>query len=376
MNDNLSKTAKSSVLQKRRSWVSIILFFVMVAMAATGILSYLLPYGRYLSGLHTWFGLLFLIAIGWHIANNNNALLSYFRRDTAHRRALVSLVSLLLVLIGYWFGLVPFSSLIETGEKIRKIKGVEPGSYQTLYTHIKPNTTTNNRTYKQSIALQIDLRAGEHYESEPQPLFLWLSYKATPQMVFWLEDIQGRYIDTLFVTKKVSNSSFGSLSGEKLRRPEALPYWSHKRGVRYDDGLMTPDTNSEEFDGISGATPSGHYDIHTRLQDPQLNGPFRVLMEINRSYDFNDFYHKLRYPEDPVYSGSGSSGQPSLIYAAKIDLSGASNVTYQKQHVIMQPIGHGHHSGADGSLSTELEGFDTALRLVERVLVSANVVSP
>lgn len=39
------------------------------------------------------------------------------------------------------------------------------------------------------------------------------------------------------------------------------------------------------------------------------------------------------------------------------------------RHLLLRPIGHGHHSGADGSLTATLEGFDTALELVGPVLV-------
>ena len=86
-------------------------------------------------------------------------------------------------------------------------------------------------------------------------------------------------------------------------------------------------------------------------------------MEINRSYDFNAYYTKDKYPEDPVYSGSGSSGQPSVIYAALIDLD-----DIQKTY-LMEVVGHGHYSGADGTLYTDMTGIDTALQLVKRVII-------
>jgi len=43
------------------------------------------------------------------------------------------------------------------------------------------------------------------------------------------------------------------------------------------------------------------------------------MMEVNRTYDFNEYYSKTRFPDDAIYSGTGSSGQPSLIYKAIID---------------------------------------------------------
>ena len=45
----------------------------------------------------------------------------------------------------------------------------------------------------ESAALPVTLmvRAGPHYESDPQPLFLGLTYTSVPQMAFWIEDDEG-----------------------------------------------------------------------------------------------------------------------------------------------------------------------------------------
>ena len=39
------------------------------------------------------------------------------------------------------------------------------------------------------------------------------------------------------------------------RRKEALPYWCHRRGVVYDDGLYLPTKSQPLVDGMTGATP-------------------------------------------------------------------------------------------------------------------------
>jgi len=115
------------------------------------------------------------------------------------------------------------------------------------------------------------------------------------------------------------------------------------------------------LDGMTGATPLGNYDVRSKVSSDLRQ--FKVMMEINRSYDFNDFYSKDKYPDDPIYSGSGSSGQPSVIYEAHINLDD------KQQAYFMQPVGHGHHSGADGVLHKDMTGIDTALELIKRVVV-------
>ena len=34
-------------------------------------------------------------------------------------------------------------------------------------------------------------------------------------------------------------------------------------------------------------------------------GHYRLLVEVNRLYDVNEFYRKQRFPDDPIYNGDG-----------------------------------------------------------------------
>lgn len=192
-----------------------------------------------------------------------------------------------------------------------------------------------------------------------------MSYRSTPQVAVWVEDLEGNYLQTLFVTQKLATSDFrlADLSNtEKQRRPEALPYWSHKRGILATDGLLVPDADAHDLDGVTGATPSGHYDISSYVS--AKSEALKVMLEVNRSYDFNESYHPGRFPHDSIYSGSGSSGQPSLIYGVVI------NTDTIPRHYLMEPLGHGHHSGQDGQLYRDMSGIDTALEILDRIVVT------
>jgi hypothetical protein len=343
-------------MSNKRLTVSVMLSVILSGMVVTGVLSYLLPYGATLSGIHTWFGLLFIIVMLLHLSNNGRTLWGYLKKSAGKRFLMASLGGSLILLLGVGLSLPPFSSLLDTGFKLRKTAAIEEGKYQTVTTHSE----------RLGQPIRIDLRAGKYYQSEPQPLFLGLSYRSTPQAAFWLEDMDGNYLDTLYVTKKITHAGFrlsdDIFSKAVIHRPEALPYWAHKRGKSYDNGQLMPGRDNTDLDGVTAATPLGHYDIQSNTTAEQ--GQYRVLMEINRSYDFNDSYHKDRFPDDPVYSGSGSSGQPSVVYQVDIDkLDG-------KRIYIMKAVGHGHHSGDNGTLYRDMSGIDSALQLVDRVIVS------
>ncbi|GAB1268109.1 hypothetical protein NBRC116493_13620 [Aurantivibrio infirmus] len=337
----------------RRSWVSITLFVVLLGMTITGIMSYLFAYDADTAGIHTWFGLSFIVLMFLHLTNNGRSLINYTRMQRGKRYIAYGSTLVLLLTLGVYIGLPPFTTMLEFGQNLRKSATLEEGTYQTLTTRIG----------EQGRTITIDLRAGEHYQSPPQPLFLGLTFTTVPQVAFWLEDMDGNYIETLYVTKKSTNAGFKPAEDPfgTVARPEALPYWAHKRGVQYNNELMVPDENNTDLDSMTGPTPLGNYDVVTKVDNSLRQ--FRVLMEINRSFDFNDYYTPDRYPDDPVYSGSGSSGQPSVIYAAEVNLDDNQTAYFLKA------IGHGHYSGQDGQLYTDMEGMDSALQLVKRVVV-------
>jgi hypothetical protein len=65
-----------------------------------------------------------------------------------------------------------------------------------------------------------------------------------PQMAIWLEDVDGRFVDTIMVTRLVGTYGLGNRPGRGDfgtgylwpygRREMALPIWAHRRGVTYD----------------------------------------------------------------------------------------------------------------------------------------------
>jgi hypothetical protein len=341
--------------RQRRATTSTLLAGAFLGLAGTGVVAFLAPYDAVIAGIHTILGVAVLVAFGFHLANNFRALAGYLRRA---RHALLGVGLPVLLTVAVLAGLPPVSTVLETGEALRGSASVTEGRFQVVRT--RPGAVGE--------PLRISVRAGAHYESDPQPLFLGLTYSSIPQVAFWLEDGEGRFLETLYVTGKIADSGFlaaDPFSEETIRRPEALPVWSHRRGVRYGDGLMVPLPDSGDLDGVTAATPVGHYAVETAL--PEGARRLRLFMEINRSYDFNTHWHPERFPDDPVYSGSGSSGQPSLVYMTELDLDST------RRAWLLEPVGHGHPSGADGSLTADLTGFDTALALVGAVVAERDL---
>lgn len=187
-----------------------------------------------------------------------------------------------------------------------------------------------------------------------------------PLMAFWIEDTMGGYIHSLYVAESIAKGYFrhgdastGRWEPGPLRRPAALPYWGHKRGIKAPDGYFIPTQDNPMPDAVTGPTPKSSFVLHTRLRhaEPRV---FNLLMEINQSWDWNHHWHNNRFPDDPHYK---TSSQPALVYMATIDLDSP------QREFIMRPIGHSHWSGATGELFKDLSTITTALQIADQVTV-------
>lgn len=186
-----------------------------------------------------------------------------------------------------------------------------------------------------------------------------------PLMAIWLEDTDGNYIETLYVAESIGTGVFrhgqpdkGKWQPGPVRRPAALPHWGHQRGVTASDGLYLPGQESPVPDAITGPTPPDNFILLTHASR-KMDGPFVVKMEINQSWDWNEYWTNNKYPDDPEYK---TSSQPAVIYAATID-------PQTRDEAVLEPIGHSHYSGKDGKIYQELETLTTALQITERVKV-------
>ena len=187
-----------------------------------------------------------------------------------------------------------------------------------------------------------------------------------PLMAIWIEDKDGRYIETLYVAESIGtgifqhgNKSSGQWQAGPIRRPAALPYWGHQRGIKADDGLYIPTPESPMPDAVTGPTPAGNFTLQSKATGLTPD-EFRLLLEINQSWDWNKYWTNNKFPDDVNYK---TSSQPSLIYAATIDINAPT------REYIMIPIGHGHYSGLDGSLTTNLSTLTTALNIAKSIKV-------
>lgn len=181
-----------------------------------------------------------------------------------------------------------------------------------------------------------------------------------PSFVLWAEDMEGNFIQTLFITRAVGTSiydhgdpSSGRWEPGEIRRPASLPYWSHRRGIQAADGLYIPSIENPVPDAYTGATPPADFGIRTRF-DKEPPSIFKIFFEINQTWDWNEYWTNNKYPDDDEYK---TSCQPSLVYMCEVDRNDP------KPEYTLEVIGHGHYAGRTGELFTDISTLTTALEI-------------
>ncbi|MFW6289630.1 MAG: hypothetical protein ACOC0R_01580 [Mariniphaga sp.] len=189
-----------------------------------------------------------------------------------------------------------------------------------------------------------------------------------PSFAVWVEDMEGNYIETLYVTSYVASGKFryaerspGKWKNEsgEVRRASTLPYWAHKRNQKAPDGLFVPSPETAVPDALTSATPKNNFTLATSTSYTQEKS-FRILMEINQPWDSNEYWTNSKNPGEIDYI---ISLQPAIVYAVTIDPE------YPSDEFKLNPIGHSHPSGANGKLFTDLTTLTSAKEIAHQITV-------
>lgn len=169
-----------------------------------------------------------------------------------------------------------------------------------------------------------------------------------PQFAVWVENTDGTFVKTLYVTK--SASSKGWTFGPDEGRPESLPVWYAAKGQDPAKKLK-----KNELDVSTGATPKKGtvIKIDSELEPGKT---YVIKAEFNQSFDYNETWTK---------ENSGVNGQPSVIYTGLITPDGS------EQEVTLTFAGTGSVDGSDGMIHTEFsDKITTAKNIIDRIYFS------
>lgn len=318
---------------------------------------YIKPFEKTTASLHTMFGWLFSVFAIFHLLNNIKPLKMYSinaKKNFISNKLLFISLAIICLFLGVFFNIKGFNFIYDFGNEYRN----SLAGFETLENGTQSLILDKN---VDEINIEIDVKKGKAFRYA--------------MMVIWLEDENGNYIESLFVPQSIATSKYvngkpdanGIWHPAIVRRPESLPYWAHKRGIKASDGLMIPLGKAYDIDAVSGATPTDDFVIKTKANIRDLK-KFKILMEVNQSFNWNHYYHKKRFPNDKIYSGNGRVGQPAIVYAVNVDLQKVKT----SKNYLFEAVGHSHHSGKNGNLYEDLSNITTALEILDRGIVKVS----
>jgi hypothetical protein len=174
------------------------------------------------------------------------------------------------------------------------------------------------------------------------------------QMAIWITDANGKFIDTVYVTKKTAKDGLGNQPGgldDKSGGPRlsTVPVWAFARGIDYGGGNFYPPADRPLPDAVTSATPkSGEFSRTWIPAKPLKPGKYFFYIEIDKSFQKNSSHNYSWYRGQPsvVWKGSFTAGRISSSGKAKI-------------------IGHGDPAGANGKIYPDVSTLTTALKYIE-----------
>ncbi|HOV14735.1 MAG TPA: hypothetical protein PK771_10655 [Spirochaetota bacterium] len=179
----------------------------------------------------------------------------------------------------------------------------------------------------------------------------------TPQIACWTEDSSGNLIETLYVTNSFAKQNWLALvklDEKETYRMEVLPYWfskylkktSHK--LSYENPLP---------DSLTSATPFTNFYLNTKITERK---DIYILVEVNMAFDNNNHYPLRTFFGNP--NNNGTSGQPPLIYKAKIDIEKSGETE-------LKLIGHSNLIDKEANIITDISKITTAKQIINKVVL-------
>lgn len=189
--------------------------------------------------------------------------------------------------------------------------------------------------------IELVIEPGKNWNSTIRIGFIPI--KKPPQIAAWIETEEGDYAATITVTESSSKQKW--IGAPEGGRPESLPVWSHAKN-----------SAAANVDAAASATPKTGL-IAEQAGDILIPGKrYRILIEVNTSFDYNDTWPKNA--KEGEINFSGINGQPSVIYEAYF--TAGENST-----VILQAAGQGSLDGSNGNIIKNLNGLTTALTIIK-----------
>ena len=321
---------------------SLLLSFI--ALAISGVLSFVRPFSLLTTRVHVVFGLLTLLLVGVHLVARSSYFRTQLSRLQRDRRFLIStfvtgaIASLSLYLTIY--EIEPVGSFLALAYETRSrdqivraspLVGLLSEDEQRLV-HREPGPGAD-------VQVSLLVRFGKQLNSSTA------AESKSASLAIWAETVTGTMIETLYLDTELAFSDRPMWNGVTTSRANILPIWRH----RYT--AISGVDPAGEVDAVTGATPSHSFSLTDYLHLGQKK-EFVLCVEVNAAADPSE-----EFPDPHI-------GQPSLLYTALVD------VDSREKYQILALTGHGGGAEESGAIQYDLERITTAQDWLDLVLLN------
>jgi hypothetical protein len=324
-----------------RHWVNFGLLFSFLALVATGVMSYALPFSIVTARVHIVFGALTVLLVVLHIVSRTR----YFSGKLSGKGASRGMVSAVfavcaLVLAISVYDVWPARPVMEASYEARRKAEIVRASPLAGFADVDPahRFVARQPGKEADTAISLMVRFREGLEN-------------APAMAVWAETNSGTIIETLYLDEALAYGEEVAWQGVKTRRDQLLPIWRHKHTV-----VSGVDPHGK-VDAFAGATPEHSFTLDQNLKSGGEDG-FVLCVEVNAVRDPNE-----AYPDQEI-------GQPSLLYTAFIQ-PGQGN-----PYALLELTAHGGEAFENGAPGYDLEGIGSAKELIDLLLVKTERTKP
>ncbi len=283
------------------------LLFAFVALAATGVMAFVLPFSTVTARVHIVSGVAMILLVATHVAGR----WSYFKSCAVKKKKSPLTRGTLLAVLGTAVGVVllaiyalpPASWLVDQSYEARNRAQIVRASSLAGVEDVGARARLIVRDSETHAGMQLSVHMNFRAEDGSGSINSGSS-DLVPAVAVWAETTNGTMIETLYLDQSLAFAEKVEWNGSLTQRDHILPIWRH----RYTSISGVAPTG--EVDATTGAT-----DTHRFALDPYLvagaGNKFVVCVEIN--------------PAGNAVEGSAGNSkasiqdaEPSLLYTALV----------------------------------------------------------
>ncbi len=238
-----------------RSFVTLFVATLFLAVVASGLMAFFLPFDQVVTRAHAVCAPLFSLIVGWHLFNNRQMFLRHLgsksRRGQLAVAACAGGVATLVLANAF-----PVNRWLALSYENREREAIFRPPSGAVGRQLEGAIDVAYEAGEASLRLAVSLREGDDLN-----------------VAVWAEGEDGLLLDTLFVTEGVAMRENVKVGGARVPRAELLPVWWQRWENRKE-----ADRERADLDGVSGATGDGDGGFKAALTSPSPR--FTLMVEV------------------------------------------------------------------------------------------------